>query len=217
MEYERPKYFQYLLKTTALDSGVRDNTVQLYSVYDFPTATLYIEDELVLKGNEVITDVIYKRTVEQETELQYSPVAHWADNDNLILLNDLNKLGNLDGSGRYWNPTRKDSVEAGVNMVRTWLKQDRLKISPKCKQLIGTLETGLWNKRRDDFERSAVYGHADALSSLVYLIRNVNTQTNPIPMTFQVDNENVFIRNQNSQSGSSKVLADAFKLKRKTL
>jgi hypothetical protein len=213
-EYARPPYFKYLYKTSALDSGVRDHTVQLYSVYDFPNATLHIEDELVLHGNEVITDSIYAKTKQTEEALEYSQVSRWADNDNLILLNDLNRLGTKDQSGRYWTPTAKDSVEAGVNMVRLWLKEGRLKINPRCKFLIGTLETGLWNKRRDDFERSAVYGHADALSALIYLIRNVNTRTNPIPVTFQVDLDSAFIRNPNRNNQSASVLADAFGLKR---
>lgn len=213
--YVRPPYFKFLFKTAALDSGVRDHTVQLYAVYDFPTATLHIEDELVLHGNEVITDTIYARTQETEKALEYGSVSHWADNDNLILLQDLNRLGMKDGSNRYWSPTAKDSIEAGVNMVRMWLKQGRVKINEKCKFLIGTLETGLWNKRRTEFDRSKVFGHADALSALIYLIRNVNTQVNPIPITFQVDLENTFIRNNNPQSESSKILSEAFGMKRK--
>lgn len=223
-EFARPAYFQYLHKTSAIDSGVRDHTVQLYSVYDFPSAVLHIEDELVLKGNEVLTDTIYRRTVKTEHDLGYKKVAHWADNDNLILINDLNRLGNdmklneeLEAElGRHWTPTSKDSVEAGVNMVRMWLKNGRLKIHPRCKMLIGTLTTGLWNKRRDDFERSAVYGHADALSALIYLMRNVNAHTNPIPANFGMDTANAFFTDPNTLTGSSKVLAEGFGLKRKT-
>lgn len=214
-EFNRPAYFDFLIKTSALDSGVRDHTVQLYSAYDFPTAILHIEDELVLTGNEVITDTIYKRTVQAETELGYKRADRWADNDNLILIQDLNKAGSDDKSGRHWTPTSKDSVEAGVNMVRLWLKNGRIRISSKCRFLIGTLETALWNKNRTDFDRSKVFGHADALSALIYLIRNVNTRTNPIPATFQVDLDNTLIRNRDGLTGSSKVLADAFGMKRK--
>lgn len=214
-EWVRPVYFKFLHKTSSLDSGVRDNTVQLYSAYDFPNATLHIEDELVLKGNEVLTETIYNRTCETEKALEYGQVSRWADNDNLILLQDLNRYGSKDQSGRYWNPTAKDAIDAGVNMVRMWLKQGRLKIHPRCRFLIGTLQTALWNKTRTDFDRSKVFGHADALSALIYLIRNVNVATNPIPLTFQVDLENTFIRNPNDLTGSAKVLSDAFAIKRK--
>lgn len=214
-EFKRPAYFDFLIKTSALDSGVRDNTVELFSVYDFPSATLHIEDELVLKGNEVLTQKIYDQTVLRERTLGYQQVSRWADNNNLILLQDLNALGFKDESGRHWSPTAKDTVEAGVNMVRHWLKQNRVKINPRCRFLIGTLETALWNKNRTDFDRSEVFGHADALAALIYLIRNVDTQTNPIPITFGVNQEHAIIHNPKEHSGSAEVLSQAFGLKRR--
>ncbi len=213
--WERPPYFKFLKKTSSLDTGVRHFTVQLYSAYDFPTATLRVERELILKQNEVLTDTIYDRTCTDEKELEYENPSRWADNNNLILLQDLNKKGFKDESGRYWSPTAKDAIEAGVNMVRTWLKNGRLKIDPACRLLIGTLETALWNKQRTDFAESEVYGHADALAALVYLIRNVDVATNPIPLTWSLDIDNSFFKNPNAPTGSAKVLADAFGLKRK--
>lgn len=207
-EFPRPAYFEYLHKHEALDSGVRDHTVQLYSVYDFPTATLHIEDELVLSGNEVLTSTIYNRTVKAETDLGYKVVSRHADNDNLILIQDLNSLGQT--TDRHWSPTAKDSVEAGVNEVRIAFKNNRIKINPRCKFLIGTLGTGLWNKRRDDFERSATYGHADAIAALVYLWRNVNRHDNPIPATFQMDLGNRILFNGSPASGNASTLQSAF-------
>lgn len=208
-EFARPSYFNYLFKNEALDSGVRDLTVQLYSVYDFPTATLHVEDELVLQGNEVLTQTIYDRTVAAETALGYQRVSRYADNDNLILIQDLNVLGQT--TDRHWSPTHKDSVEAGVNMIRILLKQNRIKIHPRCRTLIGTLETGLWNKRRDDFERTASYGHADALSALIYLFRNVNRHDNPIPHTFQMDLAHRIVFENQPLAGAAKSLKSAFK------
>lgn len=213
--FERPSYFEYLYKTESLDSGVRDLTVQLFSVYDFPTGILHIEDEMVLRGNEVLTPMIYERTAQIEKNLGYHRVARWADNDNLILLNDLNALGDKDGSSRHWSPTSKDSVEAGVNLVRSWFKQNRIRVNPRCRTLIGTLETGLWNKRRDDFERSAVYGHADALSALIYLIRNVNTYDNPIPVSHQMDLGAHIVFQSKALQGNAKSISSAFQLKGK--
>ncbi len=215
-EWKRPPYFKFLKKTSSLDTGVRHFTVQLYAAYDFPRATLRIERELILKQNEVLTDTIYDRTVADELDLKYETVSRWADNNNLILLQDLNKKGFKDESGRHWSPTAKDSIEAGVNMVRKWLKDGRLKIDPSCRLLLGTLETALWNKQRTDFAESEVYGHADALAALVYLIRNVDVATNPIPLTWSLDIDNTFFKNPNAPTGSAKVLADAFGLKRKS-
>jgi hypothetical protein len=211
--FERPPYFDYLHKIESLDSGVRHLTVQLYGVYDFPSATLYVEDELVLRGNEVLTDTIYKRTVQAEKALGYGEakqISRWADNNNLILIQDLNKLGFDDESGRYWSPTAKDSIEAGVNLLRRWLRAGRVKFHPRCKVTIGTLETALWNLRRDDFETSEAFGHADAIATLIYLIRNLNVHTNPIPATFGIDQQNTLVLNKAASTGSAKVLKEAF-------
>ncbi len=213
-EWERPKYFKYLTKTSSLDTGVRHLTVELFSAYDFPKAHLHVERELILKQNEVLTDTIYDETVRIEGELKYDTVSRWADNNNLILLQDLNKKGFKDDSKRYWSPTAKDAIEAGVNLVRTWLREGRLTIDPSCRILIGTLETALWNKQRTDFAESEVYGHADALAALVYLIRNVDVATNPIPLTWSADMDNAFVRHRDAPTGSAKVLSDAFGLKR---
>jgi PBSX family phage terminase large subunit len=213
-DYPRPSYFEYLLKSHALDSGVRDLTVGLWAYYDFLNAKVIVEDEIVLKGKEVLTQNIFDQTISTEQSLKYSKVTRHADNNNLILIQDLNYLGAT--RAMHWSPTRKDAVEASVNLVRTWLSQGRVVINPRCKHLIGTLKTALWNKTRTDFHRSEVYGHADAVMALVYLLRNVNTSMNPIPQTFQVDIANSFIITKPTESKSAKSLKTAFQLKGKS-
>lgn len=208
-EVTRPAYFEYLLKSHALDSGVRDLTVGLFAYYDFLSSKLIIEDELVLRGREVLTQNIFDQTVNTETSLKYAKVTRHADNDNLILIQDLNHLGAT--KAMHWSPTRKDAVEASVNLVRTWLSQGRVLIHPRCKTLIGTLRTALWNKTRTDFHRSETYGHADAVMALVYLLRNVDQSTNPIPQTFQVDIVNAFVVKRPTESEAAKTLKSAFK------
>lgn len=210
----RPKYFPFLLKNCALDSGVRDLTVSLWGYYDFLKAKLIVEDEIVLKGKEVLTQNIFDLTSETEAELGYSKVTRHADNDNLILIQDLNHLGAT--KAMHWSPTRKDTVEASVNLVRTWFSQGRLLIHPRCKHTIGTLRTALWNKQRTDFHRSEVYGHADAVMALVYLLRNVNVHTNPIPQTFEVDIANSVIFERKTESQGAKALSSAFQTRRKS-
>ncbi len=37
------------------------------------------------------------------------------------------------------------------------------------------------DENKKELARSKVYGHFDALMALVYLVRNIDTQTNPIP------------------------------------
>lgn len=211
-EYTRPDYFQFLHKQHALDSGVRDLTVGLWGYYDFLNAKAIIEDELVLRNKEVLTHNIFNRTCEIEAALGYAKTRRHADNDNLILIQDLNLLGST--KEMHWIPTRKDEIEASINLVRTWINQDRLLIHPRCKILKGTLSTALWNKTRTDFNRSEIYGHADAIMALVYFLRNLNTVDNPIPQTFKVDLNNSIIIVKNQESEVSKGLRQAFGLKR---
>lgn len=211
---ERPKYFDFLLKSHALDSGVRDLTVGLWAYYDWPSAKLMIEDELVLGGKDVLTKHIFTRSLDIESALTYSKVTRHADNNNLILIQDLNAMAEAIQSQAHWSPTRKDSVEASVNLVRTWFNEGRVLIHPRCKHLIGTLRTGLWNAQRTDFSRSPVYGHADAIMALVYLLRNVDTQTNPIPQTYQADLANSIIFQRETRSDTVRALAKAFGKKR---
>lgn len=176
---ERPPYFNYLHTYEFLDTGVRHLTVNLFAYYDFPRAVLVVEDELVLKGSQVTTRNIKNDSEKKEKELKYIPYRRVADNNNLILLNDLTQ------EGMTFMPTSKDSLEAMVNAARLWTKDNRIEVHPRCKILAGTLRSGLWNKNRDDFAVSKVYGHCDAFAALMYGVRNVDTFTNPVPQHFE--------------------------------
>jgi len=223
-EGQRDEYFPFYLKSSSLDSGVRDLTVQLFAYYDWKRAKVVIEDEMVMGGRDVLTSRIFSRTREIESALDYKKVRRHADNDNLILLQDLNKLANdaKVESGHadaqvHWVPTRKDSLEASINLVREALTLDQLEIHPRCKHLIGTCKTALWNKQRTDLQRSEVYGHADAIMALVYLLRNIDKHTNPIPRTYGVDVANAIIFKRETASDNANALASAFGVKRKPL
>ena len=160
-----------------MDTGFKDKTVLLYGYYDFKKATLFIESENVLKGHEVTSKAIAESVKSNEKNLQYKDTDRIADNNDPIFLNDLNI-----SQGINFQPTSKDSLEAMINEVRTWVGNGRVQVNEGCTELIGCLKNGIWNKRRSAFDRSKVYGHYDALASLVYLIRNINIHDNPIPL-----------------------------------
>jgi hypothetical protein len=108
-----------------------------------------------------------------------------ADNNNLIIINDLSVTYRMP-----FIPTNKEYLEEMVNKVRVWVAQGKLIVHPRCKMLLGCLRHGIWNKHRNAFERSRTYGHYDHLAALVYLIRNVDTTTNPIPALYDMDKNN---------------------------
>lgn len=194
------EYFPWYHKYAALDSGVRDKTAGIFGYYDFRKAKLVIEAEFALKDAEVLTEKIADRVKSTERLLEYQ-VHHnrkdeafkilghnekvyrrIADNNNLILINDLNSLYGLD-----FFPTRKDELPAMINLCREWVKDGRILVSPNCKEVIGCLANAIWDKNKKELARSKVYGHFDALMALVYLVRNVDTTTNPIPKFFGKD------------------------------
>ena len=193
----RDQYFQFYHKYASLDSGVKDKTAGLHAYYDFKRALLIVEDEFVLHGEEVRTDRIATLIKAKEVELGYQ-VLHdrkdpkyksmenhekvyrrVADNDNLILVNDMNSDYDLD-----FFATRKDSLDAMINDVREWVKDGRIIVDKRCVELIGCLRNAIWDKKRAKLAKSKVFGHFDALMALVYLVRNVDVSTNPIPKFF---------------------------------
>lgn len=194
---ERDEYFPYYHKYSALDSGVQHKTAGIFAYYDFLKAKLIIEDEFTLQGSEVRTDRIAQLIKQKEYDLGYQLLhdrkddkykalqiqekvyRRIADNNNKILINDLNSIHGLD-----FIPTSKDELPAMINKLRLWVKDGRIIVSPRCSEIAGCLENAIWNKNKDDMEVSKVYGHFDALAALIYMVRNIDTVSNPIPKYF---------------------------------
>lgn len=191
---ERDEFFQFYHKYSSLDSGVTDKTAGLSGYYDFQRAVLIIEREFVLQGEQVISRVIAQNVKTNEHDLGYQTThdrksneykrlaphervfRRIADNNNLILINDLNTDYDLD-----FIPTSKDELPAMINLVREWSRNGRILVASECRELLGCLSNAVWDKKREKLAKSKVFGHFDALMALVYLVRNVDTQTNPIP------------------------------------
>ena len=194
---ERTEQFPWYHKYVAMDLGVRDKTAAIFGYYDFLRAKLIIEGEFAIKDAEVRTDKIAELVKAKEKALGYQlnhnhkdpnyrnlgmnekVYRRVADNNNPLLVNDLNSLYGLDFFG-----TRKDELPAMINQVREYAKDGRILIDPSCKELIGCLRNAIWDQHKKELARSKIFGHFDALMALVYLVRNLDTSTNPIPKHF---------------------------------
>lgn len=188
--------FQFWDKYFSLDIGSVDKTVGHLFYYDFARNKFVFEDEIVYEGRQWTTDNL-------AAEIKAKELGHWGvgdpkapekgakvyrrvgDSNNLILLSDLTLLHKLPIMA-----TTKDSLNAMVNQARMEVKGGNVEINPRCKLLISTLRDGIWNKSKDEFARTTVLGHMDALASFIYGIRNVDKAHNPVPVTYNFNPDN---------------------------
>jgi len=214
-EYNRPKYFDYYV---SMDIGGKDFTVALFAYFDFTKNTVVIEDEYVLRRKQNSKDIangIKAKLAELYGEKL--PYLMFADNNNIILLNDLHM-----SHGLNFLPTKKDNKEAAINHVRLKVLNRELIIHPRCKTLIYHLKNGKWAKRANNstnvsnykqFARSADGGHFDALDAIIYLIRNIVFSKNPYPSHYgALAPDNSYSRD----AGTDKYefIADMFKVRK---
>lgn len=180
-ESTKDEFYKFYHKYESMDIGVRDKTAILFGYYDFKQAKLYIEDEFTLSGPDTTTKNINSGINEVEKRIKYKEIyRRVADNNNLLLLNDLSV-----DFDKHFSPTSKDSLAAMVNELRLWVQSGRIIVSQKCEQLLGCLKYGVYqDNKRKEFGRSKNYGHYDALASLIYLVRNIDQSTNPIPQDY---------------------------------
>jgi hypothetical protein len=132
-EWPRPVYFDSYV---AMDIGSKDLTVALFGYYDFLAGKIIIEDEVVLSGKKMLTDSLAELIKLKESSLWTHPMTgqikepslRVADNNNLILLNDLAVKHNIS-----FIPTLKDNADAALNNMRMLLRSERIIINPRCK------------------------------------------------------------------------------------
>jgi phage terminase large subunit len=179
----------------SMDIGGNDLTVILFGFYDFMSATIVIQDELAF-NRKVLTDEIASAIQNKELELwgYKAPLLRVADNNNIILLNDLSAK-----HGLHFTPTMKDDKLAQLNNMRILLKRKKILINPKCRTLISHLRGATWNKQRTSYSKSPDKGHYDALDALVYFVRNVNMNKNPYPENHNFSSSDYMIIKHNYQ------------------
>lgn len=217
-EVPRPPFYDAYV---AMDVGGRDLTVVIFGYWDFLSARLVIEDELVFgkaMGSEIKEfriDQFVKEVNRIEQKLWTSvlsgefkpPYLRIADNNNIIFLNDLMYKYNL-----AFIPTRKDNRDAAINSMRQMLAEERIIINPRCVTLMNHLRNGVWAKNKKDFARSAKNGHYDAIPALYYLLRNVQEQKNPYPSGYQAKSrENMFDQKKKEYTSSEQSWISIFK------
>lgn len=187
-------YSKFWHKYESMDLGVRDFTACLFAHYNFRRASVYVQDELVINGPKLTTPLLAAEIRAKETALEWNPMSVYrrvADSNNPMLLNDLAALHDTP-----FYPTGKDQLPAMVNELRTWVSGGRVRVHPRCKNLIDCLKEGIWKNEAHigkEFGRTKGHGHFDALAALIYLVRNIDVSTNPIPAGHGLDPQRQWI------------------------
>lgn len=190
--------FKHWFKYIALDQGWTDNSVALfgYITWNKNKSVLVLKDEVSMRSPEQTTDLLAERIMAKETEVfgGMEVKKRIADNNTPSLLQDFNLRHHL-----YFSPVEsKTYLDVMVSDVRELVKEGRVLVGPKCLQLLGCLQKGVWEKTKGGnrgkmFARSKTFGHYDGFAALMYLIRSVDLQTNPLPPEFKHNEENTFI------------------------
>lgn len=201
-DWVRPPYYDAY---AAMDIGGKDMTVVLFAYYDYRNAKIVIEDEIAMRGSEVVTDTLAELVKQKEKSIWCNPITkepkapymRVSDNNNLILLNDFQLKHQM-----TFLPIQKDNSEAALNNMRMMIKQGKIIINPRCKTLISHLKNAIWNKSRTSYMRSNDAGHFDAIDSLKYLCRAVQLGKDPYPPNYQFgDSKDIFIGKNPTNSG----------------
>lgn len=199
-EIPRDEYYGYYHKYVGMDLGRIDQTALVLGPWLFRDATLYIEDEIIMEGTTWTTETLKSELLKKEKELwgEQKPFRRISDNNNPHLINDLSSLYNV-----WFMQTDKDALEAMVNAVRELVARGQLIVHPRCTNLIGCLRWGVWDQKRKGFDRSKKLGHFDALAALIYLVRNLARNSNPIPVTHGHENHRSWLGNVKGQMNTS--------------
>lgn len=193
----------------SLDPGFVDNAAVLFGYWDFPNATLCIQREFLSSGNNTAEIADAVKFNESMLWGNFPPYKRVSDTD-LRLIKDLKDLHSL-----KFTKTEKDNKEAQVNVLRIMIKNRQIKIHKSCTNLISQLKYGQYKisaSGNRDFKRTTELGHCDAIDALLYMIRNISKQRNPINEdTFNQYTQFDPWRDSRKQTINAKKLSRAFK------
>ena len=144
--------------------GSRDKTAMLILNYDPKTDEVVFCDERIFNAGTPSSEIIYETTTMEKRWGLIDPVRYvdMPEQTRIDLLND------------YSFKTRapdKAQRDVHIRNLDDAFDDGRAKVAAKCKLLSETLESGRWNSRKTDAERSKIYGHADAIFAATYGFR----------------------------------------------
>lgn len=172
--FELPRYYVPLVSIDG--GGIKDKTAGQVMVWDFEKQRLLVWDEFLLEPNTPSSEIVQaSRALESQVVWPKPVPTRYADVPGQLQV-DLRDDHGFDVRLPY-----KEDRESAIAAIRTAFVQERIKIHPRCRALIGNLKRGRYNNQRTDFQRTEAYGHCDPIMALVYGYRMADRTTNPFP------------------------------------
>ncbi len=165
-------------RLVSLDPGFADKCAILFGYWSFHDATLVIQREFVQSGQNTMEIAEAIQDVERKLWNRVPPYKRVSDTD-LRLIQDLRVL-----HGLKFTKTDKDQKEAQINLLRIMVRRRQIRVHESCVNLLNQLQYGSWKTSASghrDYKRTPELGHCDAIDCLLYMIRNINKNRNPIP------------------------------------
>lgn len=161
-EFPRPSYAHW---TLSIDLGfARDMSAAALSFWDPEIRTHCIYDAMFWpRSTDTATIVRELRALEIRNNV-INP-ARFVDDDPRSVA-DLHTI-----HGYACAIPSKDELLAMLSAFNVAFGNDQVLVHPRCDHLITTLEAGMWNNRRTDFERTEVLGHWDSGMAALYGFR----------------------------------------------
>jgi len=211
--YKEDDLLQYWQKYIVADWGGKDFTAIIFAHYNYHTKKVVVEDQLNLTGSLISSGRIAAEIKAKTTELWPDPnyrrqVQYYCDSNNVLIQNDMINTYHLP-----FVSTSKDRLaEQMVQKVRDWIYDDRIDFAQAAEFTMKSCMSGWWSKGKDKFAHSKIYGHYDHLAALIYLIRNVNTNADPLPRTLGLNPHTHYIDPLygSNQVGAQKELREIF-------
>ncbi len=149
--------------------GVRDKTAALLMTYDFLSDCDLVWDEMVFGPNTPTSEIVKAlKRWDREYEVE-ARVADTSGQTSVDLSQDHDYVVAM---------PQKADWQASINQMVARFAVNKVKVHPRCTFLAISLESGVLNRNKNDFDRSEALGHCDALAALMYGLRSLD-RTNP--------------------------------------
>lgn len=169
--------------------GVKDKTCAILHYYDYLADTDVVWDEVIHDPN-TDTSIIVKSIFDLEERWGLKLVrgeppylgqmftGRIIDCPGQIFI-DLHQLG------MQCNIPDKNDWLANIHNVVVRYGENKLLVHPRCRFVIESCQSGTFNKRKTDFERTEALGHCDGIAALMYGIRTrrIDSPWGSAPMT----------------------------------